>query len=111
MPRTIRLVLVEDDEYVAGYLTDVINSSGDMHLVAVFSSAEDFDEKFMDLSVDVVLMDIQLPGKSGIQSVAKWKPRKPEVQFMMCTILDDEEKIFDSLCLGATGYLVKGESA
>lgn len=111
MSRTIRLILVEDDEYVVSYLTDVINSSDDMQLIAVFGSAEDFDAAFMDLSVDVVLMDIQLPGKSGIQSVAKWKPRKPEVQFMMCTILEDEEKIFDSLCLGATGYLVKGESA
>src|SRR5437773_1562721 len=111
MLRTIRLILVEDDEYVISYLTDVINSSDDMQLVAVFGSAEDFDAAFMDLTVDVVLMDIQLPGKNGIQSVAKWKPRKPEVQFMMCTILEDEEKIFDSLCLGATGYLVKGESA
>ena len=111
MSRTIRLILVEDDEYVVSYLTDVINSSDDLQLVAVFGNAEDFDAAYMDLTVDVVLMDIQLPGKSGIQSVAKWKPRKPEVQFMMCTILEDEEKIFDSLCLGATGYLVKGESA
>lgn len=111
MSRTIRLILVEDDEYVISYLTDVIISADDMKLVAVFKSGEDFDEKFMDLSADVVLMDIHLPGKSGIQSVAKWKPRKPEVQFMMCTILEDEEKIFDSLCLGATGYLLKGESA
>jgi len=111
MSRTIRLIMVEDDEYVVSYLTDVINSSENMQLVAVFGSAEEFDAAFMDLTVDVVLMDIQLPGKSGIQSVAKWKPRKPETQFLMCTILEDEEKIFDSLCLGATGYLVKGESA
>lgn len=111
MSGTIRLIIVEDDEYVVSYLTDVINSSDDVMLIAVFKSAEDFDEAFMDLTADIVFMDIQLPGKSGIQTVAKWKPRKPEVQFMMCTILEDEEKIFDSLCLGATGYLVKGESA
>src|SRR5436190_21901195 len=111
MSQTIRLILVEDDEDAISYLSDVIGTADDMQIVSVFRSAEDFDAAFMDLSADVVLMDMHLPGKSGIQSVAKWRPRKPEAQFMMCTIMEDEEKIFDSLCLGATGYLLKGEHA
>src|SRR4030095_142435 len=63
----------------------------------------------MDLNANVVLMDINLPGNSGIQAVARLKPRRPEVQFMMCTIFDDADKIFSSLCAGATGYILKSE--
>jgi DNA-binding NarL/FixJ family response regulator len=56
-------------------------------------------------------MDIGLPGQSGIQAVAKLKSRKPKVQFIMCTVFDDDEKIFQSLCMGATGYLVKNTTS
>jgi DNA-binding NarL/FixJ family response regulator len=56
-------------------------------------------------------MDIGLPNNSGIQVVAELKANRPEVQYMMCTIYDDEEKIFNALCVGATGYLLKNTSA
>ena len=52
-------------------------------------------------------MDINLPGKDGIKTVAEIKPLKPQVQYLMCTSYEEPEKTFESLCAGATGYLVK----
>ena len=56
---------------------------------------------------DIVLMDIHLPGISGIECVKKLKPSLAFTQFMMCTVYEDNENVFDSLCAGATGYLLK----
>ncbi len=105
----IRIAIVEDEELFRQHLIDAVNATDDVETIAVFEDAESFGEAFMDLSVDVVIMDIQLPGKNGIQSIFKWKHRKPHVQFLMCTVLGDDDSIFDSLCAGATGYLLKIE--
>lgn len=107
----IQVAIVEDDLEISRSLADLISTENDFALVKTFHDAESFVEAFMDLNVDVVLMDIGLPGQNGIQAVAKLKPRKPNVQFIMCTIFDDDEKVFQSLCMGATGYLVKNTTS
>ena len=107
----IQVAIVEDDIEISQSLVDLISLENDFTLVKSFQNAEEFIFSFMDLNVDVVLMDIGLPGQSGIQAVAKLKPRKPDVQFIMCTIFDDDEKVFQSLCMGATGYLVKNTTS
>ena len=106
----IRVAIIEDDKDTMQYLRSVVESSDEMNLVGSFGDAETFLGKFDSLTADVVLMDINLPGKSGIQAVMQCKPHRPEVQYLMCTIVEDEELIFDSLCAGASGYLLKGES-
>src|SRR5258706_6040261 len=103
----ISIAIVEDDKEIAQSLSELISRENDFALVKTFPDAESFIDSFMDLNVDVVLMDIGLPVQSGIQAVAQLKPRKPTVQFIMCTVFDDDEKIFQSLCVGAMGYLVK----
>jgi len=107
----IQIAIVEDDSEISQALSDLISSESDFTLVKIFPDAESIIQVFMDLTVDVVLMDIGLPGQSGIQAVAKLKSRKPEVQFIMCTVFDDDESIFQSLCMGATGYLVKNTTS
>jgi NarL family two-component system response regulator LiaR len=107
----ISIAIVEDDKEICQSLADLIGRENDFTLVKTFPDAESFIDSFLDLNVDVVLMDIGLPGQSGIQAVAKLKPRKPNVQFIMCTVFDDDEKIFQSLCMGATGYLVKNTTS
>jgi len=91
-------------------LLNLLKEDTEVTVRKTFPDAESFTAAFTDLNVDVVLMDIGLPGKSGIQAVAQVKPKRPGVQYIMCTIYDDEEKIFNALCVGATGYILKNSS-
>ena len=106
----IRVVIVEDDKEILQSLLNLLEADPDIAVTNTFHTAESFIAEFSRLATDVVLMDIGLPVKSGIQTVAELKPKKPSVQYIMCTIYDDEEKIFNALCVGATGYLLKNTS-
>ena len=107
MMKYIRIALVEDDEDIRESMLEVISDSADIVCNHAFERAEDFIAKFDKLMVDVVIMDITLPGMNGIQCVRQSKPKRPDVQFLMCTSHNDAERTFDSLCAGATGYLLK----
>ena len=106
----IRISIVEDDQEILQSLVQLLSAGDEIAIVGTYGTAESFIDAFPDLQVDVVLMDIGLPKKSGIQAVAELKPKRPKVQFIMCTIYDDDEKIFNALCVGATGYLLKNSS-
>jgi len=106
----IQIAIVEDDKEITQSLLNILKEDPEITVRKTFPDAESFTAAFVDLNVDVVLMDIGLPGKSGIQAVAEVKPKRPKVQYIMCTIYDDEEKIFNALCMGATGYILKNSS-
>ncbi|HRH60521.1 MAG TPA: response regulator transcription factor [Chitinophagaceae bacterium] len=103
----IKVIIVEDDADIRQSLEDIIASFDDINCVAGFPNAEEFIDAFKYVHTDVVLMDIGLPGKNGIATVAQMKPLKPKVQYLMCTSYEEPEKTFESLCAGATGYLLK----
>jgi DNA-binding NarL/FixJ family response regulator len=103
----INVAIVEDDADIRQSLEEIVSSSEEMNCVAAFPNAEEFIEAFKYINADVVLMDINLPGKDGIKAVEELKPLKPKVQYLMCTSYEEPEKTFRSLCAGATGYLVK----
>jgi DNA-binding NarL/FixJ family response regulator len=103
----IHVAIVEDDNEIRESMKELLSTTDDLYCVAVYYRAEDLIKQFKTLNVDVVIMDITLPGMSGIQCVSQLKPQRPEVQFLMCTSHEEPEKTFDSLCAGATGYLVK----
>ena len=106
----INIAIVEDDEDIRNSLVEIISSSAELNCIASFPNAEEFTEAFKHLNMDVVLMDINLPGISGIEAVSILKKQKPSVQFLMCTSYNEPEKTFDSLCAGATGYLLKNST-
>ncbi|MBK9109446.1 MAG: response regulator transcription factor [Saprospiraceae bacterium] len=106
----IRVAIVEDDADIRASMVELISMADDLVCNKEFERAEDFAKSFKDMMVDVVLMDISLPGMSGIQCVRECKPKRPEVQFLMCTSHNDAERTFDSLCAGATGYILKNSS-
>ena len=86
----------------------VIGSAEDFLLMKSYLNAEEFISDFISLQpIDVVLMDINLPGKSGIQCIRELKMKNPSVQFLVCTIFEDSENLFNALCAGATGYILK----
>src|SRR5688572_2706188 len=107
----IKVVIVEDDQEILQSLLQLLATDPDLTVTKTFPNAELFIASFPNLWVDIVLMDIGLPQKNGIQTVAELKSKRPEVQYIMCTIYDDEEKIFNALCVGATGYLLKNTTS
>jgi DNA-binding NarL/FixJ family response regulator len=107
----IKVAIVEDDPEIGEGLKTMIESSPDLYCIGLYENAELFKSKFKYLAVDVVLMDIKLPGSSGIDCVEELKELRPNVQFLMCTNLEDSEKVFSALSVGATGYIVKNTSS
>lgn len=106
----IQLAIVEDDKEILQSYLNLLKEDPEIAVIKTFDSAESFITGFSDLNADVVLMDIGLPEKNGIQAIAELKSRRPTVQYIMCTVYDDDEKIFNALCAGATGYLLKNSS-
>ncbi|QQR88206.1 MAG: response regulator transcription factor [Flavobacteriales bacterium] len=111
MAATIRTAIVEDDDELRELIRRRIERSGDMQVVRVFESGDDYLAKLDELDVQVVLMDINMEGRNGIDTVREAKRMKPEVQYLMLTIFENPAYIFEALCAGATGYLLKSTPA
>ncbi|MEO8404188.1 MAG: response regulator transcription factor [Chitinophagaceae bacterium] len=103
----VQVVIIEDIKEIREGLQLLIDSSEGFACSLTFSSAEQAIEKLPDSCPDVVLMDIHLPGMNGIEAVRLLKQRCPGTQFIMSTIYEDDENIFESLKAGASGYLLK----
>lgn len=106
----ISVAIVEDDQRVRESLSVLINGAEDVRCVATYGTGEAALEDVARKQPDVVLMDINLPGMSGIDCVRKLKVQMPKLQILMLTMYEDDEKVFESLVAGASGYLVKRTS-
>jgi DNA-binding NarL/FixJ family response regulator len=106
----ISVAIVEDDQRVRESLSVLINGAEDVRCVATYGTGEAALEDVARKQPDVVLMDINLPGMSGIDCVRKLKVQMPKLQILMLTMYEDDEKVFQSLVAGASGYLVKRTS-
>jgi len=104
---SIRVAIVEDDEIVRENLALLINAAPGFSCVAACASGEEALHRLAQIAPEVVLMDIHLPGQSGITCVGRLRALLPQVQIIMLTIEEDGEQVFESLKAGATGYLVK----
>jgi len=103
----IRIALVEDDPELRNLLRKALERNPELRVAGVFGDAESFLGKHTGLLLDVVIMDIGLPGMSGIECVAQAKAEQPQTQYLMSTVFENPAYIFQALCAGATGYLVK----
>jgi len=103
----INVAIVEDNNTIREGLAVLINGTQGYSCVGSFNDCESFLKKLHSLSVDVVLMDIALPGINGIEGVKKALEIKEDLDVLMLTIYEDSEVVFDALCAGACGYLVK----
>jgi DNA-binding NarL/FixJ family response regulator len=107
MNKSIKVSVVDDQadlcENIAGY----VNAAKGFRCVGVYGSGEEALAKLPKEQPDVVLMDINLGGMSGIECVRQLKPQIPATQIVMLTVFEDTEKIFSALAAGASGYLLK----
>jgi DNA-binding NarL/FixJ family response regulator len=104
---TIKVALVEDNESVREALAAILNGSPGFHCICACGSAEEALRQIPLTPPDVVLMDINLPRRSGIDCVRQLRAQLPNLQIIMLTIEEDSRRVFESLEAGATGYLVK----
>jgi DNA-binding NarL/FixJ family response regulator len=110
MSDTRTIALVEDDSVLRESLAEVLAGSGTWKVTAAYPDAEAALAAMKDKHPEVVLMDIQLPGMSGIECVARLKALHPEVLVLMVTVYDNNDRIFDALAAGASGYLLKRDA-
>ena len=103
----IKVVIFEDNTNLRRGLTTLINGSTGFECTGAFGNCDNLIKNITDTKPDVVLMDIQMPGMDGIEAVKMLKPQFPEIKILMETIFEDDEKVFNSICSGAEGYILK----
>ncbi len=106
--KEISVCVVDDNKELRNALEEIITMSDGYKCIATIGTAEDAVNQIPILRPDVVLMDINLgTEESGIDVVRVLKPRLPDMNFMMCTVYEENEKIFEALSAGASGYILK----
>jgi DNA-binding NarL/FixJ family response regulator len=107
IPKKKSVVIVEDDPQLQQHLIEILKVADDITFLGAVSSAEEAERIIPSLYPDVVLMDIHLPGKSGIDCIRGLKKRLPDLEVVMLTAYEEEDNIFRALKEGASGYLLK----
>jgi DNA-binding NarL/FixJ family response regulator len=106
-PSATKVAIVEDNPTVRQYLVDLMSHTPGNRCVCACASAEEAMEQIPAHNPDVVLMDIHLPGESGIACTARLRAKMPKIQVIMLTVYKDIKMIFEALKAGACGYVLK----
>ena len=104
------IIIFEDDDQLRNSLVVLIGNSNDYTVIGNYANALDAAAVIRTYKPDVVIMDINMPGKTGTQAVAEIKEARPQTAVIMYTMFEDDEKLFNSLCAGANGYILKKTS-
>jgi DNA-binding NarL/FixJ family response regulator len=111
MQSEIKVAIYEDNDALRNSLTHLIKGTGSLTFVGAYPDCRDILENCETDKPDVILMDIDMPFITGIEATRLVKDKYPEINVMMLTVFEERDKIFDALCAGATGYLLKKSSA
>jgi DNA-binding NarL/FixJ family response regulator len=107
----IHVAIFEDNNSLRDGLQQLIRSADGFECVGAFPDCANLLKNIEKAKPDVVLMDIGMPGISGIEGVRLLKETYPDVKVLMQTVFEDDEKIFQSICAGASGYILKNTTA
>jgi len=108
--KLVRIVIIEDDDIIRESFATLINANKDYICVSNYNNCEEAIQKLESDKPDIILMDISLPGISGIEGIKRIKNVKPNIEIITVTVHEENDKVFDALCAGATGYLTKNIS-
>lgn len=103
----IRIIIYEDNAPLRESMSILLSGLDQFHLVGAFGDCMHIEDDVRRLDPDVILMDIGLPYRSGIEGAFLAKKNNPAVEILMLTVFDDTDKVFDAICAGASGYLLK----
>jgi DNA-binding NarL/FixJ family response regulator len=103
----IKILIYEDNETLREAFSFLFQASDGFKVVGAFEVCTEIVQEMKELQPDVLLMDIDMPGMTGIEAVKLIKPKYPELNIMMVTVFDDDERVFESIKAGARGYLLK----
>lgn len=103
----IQVAIVEDDIEILQWFQSQLENDEDFNCIGAYEDAESYISSPDKSNADIVIMDIELPGISGIECIRKEKEKGSKSQFLVCTIYKDEENVFNALCAGAVGYILK----
>ena len=103
----IRIMIFEDNDKLRDSLSYLLKSMSGYEVAGDYNNCGEADTLMRVYQPDVVLMDIDMPGLSGIEGVKKIKEARPQTSVIMYTVFEDDEKLFQCLCAGANGYLLK----
>ncbi|MCA0268112.1 MAG: response regulator transcription factor [Bacteroidetes bacterium] len=107
MPDSLRVLVVEDQRGLRDALVLLLDTSPGFVCAGHAGSAEEALRLAKGLVPDLVLLDIHLPGRSGVEALPDLQARWPTAEVVMLTVFEDDRHIFDALCAGASGYLLK----
>lgn len=111
LSKPARVWLVEDNDSFRSALARTINKQGSVDCQRDFSSCEDaLAALATEPAPQLILLDVRLPGMSGIDGIKRFRDAAPDTQIVMLTMFDDHDKVFKSICAGASGYLLKTSS-
>ncbi len=103
----LRIAIFDDNKNIRESISLLLATEPQFDVVGSFSHVLDCVEDVKDCKPDIVLMDIEMPGMTGIEAVSKIKKEYPHIQVLMQTVFEDDDRVFDSICAGASGYILK----
>ena len=106
-----KVVIVEDNLDVSEGFRTLINSTDHFEVTHTFDDAESALKNLENISPDIILMDIDLPGINGIEATNRIKQKFPKVNIIIITVFENSHRVYEALCVGATGYLTKNTNS
>jgi DNA-binding NarL/FixJ family response regulator len=103
----LRITIFDDNKNIRESITLLLKTVHEFEVVGSYSHVLDCLDDVRESKPDVVLMDIEMPGMTGIDAVRFIKKEFPQVQVLMQTVFEDDDRVFDSICAGASGYILK----
>jgi DNA-binding NarL/FixJ family response regulator len=104
---SLRIAIFDDNKNIRESIKMLLDTVPDFEVVGSYSHVLDCVDDVKQCRPDVVLMDIEMPGMTGIEAVKQIKKELPQIQVLMQTVFEDDDRVFDSICSGASGYILK----
>lgn len=103
----LRIAIFDDNKNIRESIAMLLGTVEDIEVVGSYSHVLDCIDDVKESNPDVILMDIEMPGMTGIEAVKVIKKELPHIQILMQTVFEDDDRVFDSICAGASGYILK----